>query len=93
MLKNENIELLERIYNNLINRNEITVDDMGDLLFFITECRKKKEMQNNKSKKFNKDNKLYHRYMNNYCNAKKNNNIKLMKKYKELLEELKKVGR
>lgn len=92
MLKNKDIKLLEKIYNHLKNDGDISINDINKLLVFINECKKLKEKQTIKSNIYNKENVLYHRYMNNYCYAKKKNNIELMLKYKELLNELKKNG-
>lgn len=93
MLKNKDIKLLEKIYNHLAYNKDITINDIKRLDVFITECKKAKEKQVIKSNNFNKENVLYHRYINNYCYAKKTNNLENMKKYKQLIEELKEVNK
>lgn len=59
------------------------------LYAMIEEFIKAKEIANDKSNQFNKNNKEYHRIMNNISQAKRKNNIKLLKYWQNELKKYK----
>lgn len=86
--KNGDKECIVKWYDN--TETIITKDDFLDFMALIERVLQNKRKASEKSNKYNKEHKDYHRIMANLCGARKSGNKENIEKYSKMLEDFKK---
>ena len=70
-------------------QTKVTREDFSDFIALIERALRDKKTASDRSNKYNKRNKEYHRLMGNMCDAKKRGNMEKYDYWKQQLEEYK----